>query len=90
MSEAVYDEFKDPYTMIQDLLEYITDCREKKYGDPILDLIFQYCHNHNYDPEIVGDTIRDDYYFSELIKSDCKKNDIIVDRGHSRLESEDW
>lgn len=86
----MYNEFKDPVLMLQDLLKYITDCRSKKYKDPLLDLIFQYCHNKNYDPEVVGDAIRDDYYFSELIKSDCKKNEIIVERGQVRLQSEDW
>lgn len=72
------------------LLNYITECRKNNCNDPILYLVMQFCHDHNYDPEEVGDIIRDDYYLSEMIKTDCKKHEIIVERGRAKMRTEDW
>lgn len=78
-------------TMLSDLIDYITLRRKHKVKDSLVDLIMQYCHMMNYDPEEIGDLIRDDYYFSSMIYSDCVQREIITDRNkHTRAQLGDW
>lgn len=76
---------------LSDLIDYITLRRKHHVKDSLVDLIMQYCHMMNYDPEEVGDIIRDDYYFSSMIYSDCVQHEIIMDRNkHVRSQLGDW
>lgn len=88
--QDLYNDIIDPLGVTKDLLAYITECRTKGYRDTLVDLIFEFCRENNYDPEVLGDIIRDDFYFCEMIKADCKKHEIIVERGQRKPKIVEW
>jgi len=72
--------------IVNDVMSYVIEQKEKNNKAPILDLISDFCLKFDYPILLVGDAISDDCYFKSLIESDCgfhemenKKTNVLAD-----------
>lgn len=80
--ETPYTEYQGTYPeLVQDVLRYILVQKETNKDLTLIDIIYSFCVKNNYDPEMVGDAVHDDYYLSKLIE-----NDLIA----SNKENDEW
>ncbi len=84
---------KDNYPQIvRAVLEYINYIKviekKKKQKNSLVDIIYDFCLNNNYDPELVGDAIHSDEYFTKAIMNECLANGTIKSNAMKKLG--DW
>lgn len=66
-----YTPFTGTYAdLVNEVLEYVTAEKKNHSELSIVDLVYSYCVKKNYNPEMVGDAIRDDYQFTILIQNE--------------------
>lgn len=62
--------------IIKELLVYIYCKKKAEPKTPLVDIISDYCFKNDYEPELVGDAIKEDHYMSEYVLKDCIYNNI--------------
>lgn len=73
---------KDNYPeIVNSVLQYINQIKTvektKSQKNTLVDIIYDFCLSNNYDPELVGDAIRSDEYFSRAILNECIANGTV-------------
>ena len=76
MSEQINEVDKKYADIISELLLYIYEKKKANAKEPLIDIISDFCFKYNYEPEMVGDAIKEDYYMSEYVLKDCISNKI--------------
>lgn len=72
MTEIDYD------ILVQDVLKYVLEKKTSGCDDSILDIVITYCMTQGVEPELVGDAIKDDPQFVNLIKTDIAYRENII------------
>ena len=88
---------KDNYPeIVNKVLQYInyikTEEKAKSQKKTLVDIIYDFCLNNDYDPELVGDAIRSDEYFSRAILNECIANGTVKDpnQNNNSCKLKEW
>lgn len=71
MNDTPYTEYKGTYPeLVQDVLRFILVEKSRSTDLSLSDIIYSFCVKNNYNPEMVGDAISEDFYLKKLIEND--------------------
>jgi len=72
--------------LVNSLLKYIIDKKEKDRETSIMDLILEYSMRNSMDIELIGDAISTDEYFKGIIEKDLE----IHNYSSTKRVNDDW
>ncbi len=86
---------KDNYPeIVHNVLQYINYIRKiekvKSQKNTLVDIIYDFCLNNDYDPELVGDAIHSDEYFTKAILNECIANGTVRNPNANSCKLGEW
>lgn len=73
MNNLLDEEIDKKYTiLVSEVIEYIEQVKNTENNLSLIDIISDYCFKRGIEPEMMGDAIKNDVYFTSFISKDCE------------------